>query len=122
MRGSDDRRGDVGLVAPREDVENGIGASEPFVERRAARRLDRVQAVLMRGNEQRDHLTIAVRGSRKPHPHLRHRRRQSHCLEWRAVPDRPGFAFQDRNIVPWIVDGPVATEGTIMLADNLAIL
>jgi len=35
MRGSNDRCGG-GLAAPREDIENGIGASEPSVERLAS--------------------------------------------------------------------------------------
>ena len=67
-----------------EDVEDGVGAAQTSLERLRAGPLDGLDAVLVRGDEQGDHLPVAARRAGQPRLDPGHRRRQRQHLERRV--------------------------------------
>src|SRR6202000_2703128 len=69
-----------------------------------------------------DHLPVAVIGAGELAPDPLDRGRQHPILEGSTVAQGAGFARQYRHIVPGIVDGLTASEGSWMLRNDPPIL
>ena len=91
-------------------------------ERLGAGGLDRRQPVGQRRGEDFDHLAVAVVGTGELAPDLLQRRRQHPVLERRAVAQGPGFARQNRHVVPGIVGRLASTEAAPVFADDPPVL
>src|SRR3984957_14594084 len=84
--------------------------------------LDGRPAIREHGGENGDHLTIGVIGSGESAANPLQRPRRSPILEWRSIPERAGFAGQDRHVMPWIVDCLAAPMVADVFRDNATIL
>ena len=139
MRGEDNRlpgRRLPGLT--RENVEDRIGAAQPGIHRFGAGLPDRLDAMVPGGRQQRDHLSAAIVKTGQSLLRFAHRGRQNQFLERGAVPQSERgavpqsergavpqsarFAFKNWHIMPGVVDRPVTSKDTVMLADDLAVL
>ena len=98
-----------------------LGAS-PIVQSFGAGRLYRRKPVRQHDAEDLDHLPVAVGHGAQLAAHPLERGGQHPVLEWRAVAQGAGLPGQDRNVMPWVIDGLAATEGPAMAADDTAIL
>lgn len=80
------------------------------------------QAIGQNTGEDADHLFVTVIDLFKSAADLLHGRWQDPILEWCAVPQRTGFAGQNRYIVPGIKNRDAAAKDTIMFTNNGTIL
>ena len=95
---------------------------DALAQRFGAGCLNGVQPIAQDRAQDVDHLTVTVRHAAKLALDASHRRRKLPVLEWRTIPQSTGFASQNRDVVQWVVDRFVATEGTRMLANDLSVL
>lgn len=87
-----------------------------------AGRVYRVQAVGQDRAQDPNHLAVAIRHPAKLALHAPHRRRQFAVLERSPVPQRARLSGEHRHAMQRVADVLAATEGTGVLADNLAVL
>jgi hypothetical protein len=95
---------------------------DALIEGFAAGRLDRLKPVVADAAQDLDHLSVAVIAGFQLAPDCRHGRWQHPVLERRPIPQSPGFACQNRHIMPRVKDGLAAAEGARMLADDHPVL
>ncbi len=107
-----------GIAASREDVDDDRGGVNALIEGLATGRLDSHQTIIANAAQDLNHLAVAVIAALQLAPDRGHGRGQHPVLERGAITQRPGFAGQNRHIVPGIIDGLVPTEGPCMFADD----
>ena len=110
------------LSMTRQDVQDHIGGVDTFIERFRASGLDGWQTIAQYRGEDLDHLPVAIIAPAKLLPDPGQAGRQNPVLERCAVTKRTGLAGEHRPIVPGIVDCLTATEGSVVLGNDLAIL
>src|SRR5947199_3533033 len=107
-------------MAGQED-DNSIGGMDAVTWRFGTSRLDGRQTVSQNCVEDVDHLPIAiVAGELAPDP--LDRGRQHPVLEWSAVAQGARLTSQHRHIMPGVVDGIAASEGSWMLGNDSPVL
>lgn len=107
-----------GIAASREDVDDDWCGVNALIEGFATGGRDGHQAVIANAAQDLDHLPVAIIAALHFAPDRGHGRGQDPVLERGAITQRPGFARENRHIVPWVVDGLVPPEGPCMFADN----
>ena len=106
----DDGDGRPGIALAGENVEDDVGGVDAVGERFGAGRLDRRQPVGEHGNQDVDHLPIAVIGPGQLAPHALHGSRQHPGLEGSAVAQSAWLAGEHRDVMPGIVDRRAAAK------------
>jgi hypothetical protein len=107
---------------PGQDVEHDIGGMDAVTERFGTSGFHRRQTIGQHRVEDVDHLPVTVIGAGELASDPLDRGRQHPVLEGSTVAQGAGFARQHRHIVPGIVDGLAASEGSWMLRNDASIL
>ena len=84
---------------------------DALIEGLATGGLDGHQAIFANAVQDLNHLPIAVVAALQLAPDRGHGRWQDPVLEWRPIAQSPGFACQNRHIVPGVIDGLVPPKG-----------
>src|SRR6516164_5189350 len=111
-----------GFALTSQDVEHDIGGMDAMTEGFGTGGFHRGQTVSQHRVEDVDHLSIAIVGAGQPAPDPLDRCRQHPVLEGGSIAQGAGFAGEHRHIMPRVVDGLTASEGSWMLRNDAPIL
>jgi hypothetical protein len=106
------------IAAAGEDVDDDGRGEHPVVQGFAAGRFDGRQPVFGDTSEDGNHLPVTVVEPLQLASDRSHRWRQDPIPEWGAIAQGAGFACQDRDIVPRIIDRLAAPKAAWVLADD----
>ena len=120
--GGEKKGGWCGIAAAGKNIDHNRRRVDALIERFATGGLDGLQTIIGHAAQDLNHLSIAIVAALQLAPDRGHRRRQHPVLERGSVTQCPGFACQNRHIVPWIIDSLAAAKGARMFADDGAVL
>lgn len=120
-RGQQERRR-FRIAPARQDIEDHIGGVNALREGFGACLLHRRHSFRQHSTEDLHHLAVAIRGALQLASDLFESSGKNPVLERCAVTQRPGFAKQNRHIMPGIVDRSVSAEVTRVVSDQSALL
>ncbi len=107
---------------PGQDVQHDGRCRSPFHQRLRTGSFHRIQPIGGDHAQDLDHLAITVRHLPELALNTLYRGRQLPVLERRAVAQGAWFARKNRDVVQRVVDVLVASEGALVLANDLAVL
>ena len=88
----------------------------------AAGGFDGLQSVIGHAAQDLNHLPVAIIAALQLAPDRGHGGREYPVLERRTIAQSPGFASQNRHIVPWVIDRLAPPKGAGMFAYHHTIL
>ena len=104
---------------PGQDVQHDASRMNVVAEGFGTCGLDRIDPIRQHGAEDVDHLPVTAGLAFQLAPHASDRHRQLPLLERRPVAKGTRFAGQNGDVMQGIEDGLVASEGPLVLTDNL---
>ena len=110
--------GGAGRRRARQHSQDHVAAGDARLQRLGAGGLDRAEPMIENRAQYLDELAVAVGVRLQLGAHLGQRGRQIPVLERRAVTQGAGLLHQHRQVMPGIVNDPVALELTRMIGDD----
>ncbi|CUX06848.1 conserved hypothetical protein [Agrobacterium fabacearum S56] len=110
------------IAASRQNVDDHRGRADAVIKRFLAGSFDGGKTISRNASEYGDHLPITVVSALQSLADLFHRGWQDPFAEGSTITQGTGFASQDRNIVPGVVDSVATTKAAPVFSDRHSIL